>query len=70
MLVTRKISMFDHFGRLEADIAEDAASFGFQIIDTETLLADDVYDVRFTATGEPASLDAYAEHYELEWDDE
>lgn len=68
-MITLTISLNDCFGTTVADVTEDADKFGFVIDSVETLNPEeDEFDLRFTITGEEASLAAYARYYEVEFD--
>lgn len=67
MPVTRKISMFDWNGTTAEEMVQDAEKFGFAIVSSEE---GEMGFLGYELSGEPEALDAFAEFYDLEWDDE
>ena len=67
MSVTRKISIFDWNGNTVQDMVQDAEEFGFTVLNLEK---GEMGFLAYELEGEPASLDAFADYFELEWDDE
>jgi len=66
-MVTRKISMFDWNGTNVEEMVQDAENFGFKILSSkEGDMGFFVYELE----GEPETLDAFVDHYDLEWDDD
>lgn len=76
--VTRRLRVYDWFGRVRHDLAQDSVKFGFTILSHRALTPEDAdpdnYDLEFVMRGTAAQLDAFAEHYNhdesdnIEWE--
>lgn len=72
-LVTRRLRVYDWFGRVAYDLAQDAKTFGFTVLSHRPLTAEDLdpdnYDLEFSLQGTEAQLKAFADHYNCDESD-